>query len=187
MANAKVKTVVTEQSVTDFINTVEDDTKRKDCFTILEIMQKQSGFDAKMWGPSIIGFGSYHYVYESGREGDAPLVAFSPRKNEISLYLSSSFENRAELLAKLGKHKSAKACIYIKKLSDVDVAILNKMVALSVKHVKSCTNKKVVCTFFLCNAQSYSSVQADNYRLCHATTVDNSTIDNYQNKNCHTL
>ena len=99
-------------------------------------MKKQSGFDAKMWGPAIVGFGSYHYKYESGREGDAPLVAFSPRKAEISLYLSSSFDKRDELLAKLGKHKSAKACVYIKKLEDVDVKVLEKMVELSVKHVK---------------------------------------------------
>jgi hypothetical protein len=136
MANAKVKTLVTELNVTDFINTIEDETKKKDCFTILEIMKEQSGFEGKMWGPSIVGFGTYHYVYDSGREGDAPLVAFSPRKNEISLYLSSSFENRSELLAKFGKHKSAKACIYVKKLADVDLTVLNKMVALSIKHVK---------------------------------------------------
>jgi hypothetical protein len=104
---------------------------------MVTIMEKVTGFKAKMWGPSIVGFGSYHYKYESGREGDAPLVGFSPRKNEISLYLSSSFENRDALLEKFGKHKSAKACIYIKKLADIDQEIFKEMIALSVKHVKS--------------------------------------------------
>ena len=136
MAKSTAKTVETKESVTAFLNKVPDATRKKDCFVILDIMKKQSGFDAKMWGPAIVGFGSYHYKYESGREGDAPLVAFSPRKAEISLYLSSSFDKRDELLAKLGKHKSAKACVYIKKLEDVDVKVLEKMVELSVKHVK---------------------------------------------------
>ncbi|MBL0146886.1 MAG: DUF1801 domain-containing protein [Chitinophagaceae bacterium] len=133
---AKAKTVETQSNVADFLNTITDESKRKDCFAILEIMKKQTGFDAKMWGPSIVGFGSYHYKYESGREGDAPLVAFSPRKAEISLYLSSSFDKRTELLAKFGKHKSAKACIYVKKLADVDIEVLKKMISLSVEHVK---------------------------------------------------
>lgn len=94
---------------------IADETKRADCFAILEIMRKQSGFESRMWGPAIVGFGSYHYKYESGRDGDAPLVAFSPRKAEIFLYLSSGSDDRAAFLAKFGKHKSAKACIYIKK------------------------------------------------------------------------
>jgi hypothetical protein len=136
MATAKAKTVETTNSVTDFLNLVADETKRKDCFTIVDIMTKQSGFPAKMWGPAIVGFGTYHYKYDSGREGDAPIVAFSPRKTEISLYLSSDFDNREEWLAKFGKHKSAKACIYIKKLADIDLKVLEKMIALSVKHVK---------------------------------------------------
>jgi len=136
MANAKVKTIETKNSVTDFINSIPDETKKTDCFALIQIMKEQSGFDPILWGPSIVGFGSYHYKYESGREGDAPLVAFSPRKSEISLYLSSSFENREELLLKFGKHKSAKACIYVKKLEDVNLAILKKMITLSIKHVK---------------------------------------------------
>ena len=136
MAKAQNKTVETKGSVTSFLNSVADETKKKDCFAIAEIMKQQTGFDPKMWGPAIVGFGSYHYKYESGREGDAPLVAFSPRKSEISLYLSSSFEKREELLAKFGKHKAAKGCVYIKKLADVDVEVLKKMVALSAKNVK---------------------------------------------------
>ncbi len=137
MAKATNKTIENHDSVTDFINLVADETRRADCFAIVEIMRKQSGFEPKMWGPAIVGFGSYHYKYESGREGDAPLVAFSPRKAEISLYLSSGFDNREALLAKFGKHKSAKACIYITKLSDIDQEVLKIMISLSVKHVKA--------------------------------------------------
>lgn len=136
MANAKVKTVETNNSVTDFINSIPDETKKTDCFALIEIMKEQSGFEPKLWGPGIVGFGSYHYKYESGREGEAPLVAFSPRKSEISLYLSSSFENREELLLQFGKHKSAKACIYVKKLNDINLDILKKMISLSIKQVK---------------------------------------------------
>ena len=131
------KTVETIESVADFLATVTDENKKQDCLNLVSIMEKVTGFKAKMWGPSIVGFGSYHYIYESGREGDAPLVGFSPRKNEISLYLSSSFENRDTLLEKFGKHKSAKACVYIKKLADMDQEIFKEMIALSVKHVKS--------------------------------------------------
>ena len=136
MAKAKVKTVETKNSVTDFINLIPDETKKSDCFNLIEIMKEQSGFEPKLWGPSIVGFSSYHYKYESGREGEAPLVAFSPRKSEISLYLSSSFENREELLQKFGKHKSAKACIYVKRLEDINISILKKMISLSIKHIK---------------------------------------------------
>src|SRR6476661_8210155 len=126
MATNKNKTVETSASVKEFINTVENEQKRKDCFSIIEIMQAATGFEPKMWGPAIVGFGTYHYKYESGREGDAPLVGFSPRKAEISLYMSSAFEGRAELLKKFGRHKSSKACIYIKKLEDIDVNVLKK-------------------------------------------------------------
>lgn len=140
MAKSQNKTLETLASVTDFINTVADESKRNDCFTLITMMQELSGFEPKMWGPSIVGFGSYHYIYDSGREGDAPLVAFSPRKAEISLYLSSTFDNREALLEKLGKHKSAKACVYIKKLSDVDTAILKQMISLSLDHVKKTHN-----------------------------------------------
>jgi hypothetical protein len=136
MAKAKVKTVETKNSVTDFINLIPDETKKSDCFNLIEFMKEQSGFEPKLWGPSIVGFGSYHYKYESGREGEAPIVAFSPRKSEISLYLSSSFENREELLQKFGKHKSAKACIYVKRLEDINISILKKMISLSIKHIK---------------------------------------------------
>jgi hypothetical protein len=132
---AQNKTTETENSVTDFVNAVQDETKRKDSFELIKIMQEVTGFEPKMWGPSIIGFGSYHYIYESGREGDAPLVGFSPRKAAISLYAYIPSEKREELLAKFGKHTAAKGCIYIKKIADIDVEILKKITAASVEYL----------------------------------------------------
>ncbi len=134
---AKNKTAETAESVIDFINAVADETKRKDAFELIEIMQNATGFKPKMWGPSIIGFGSYHYKYDSGHEGDAPLLGFSPRKDAISLYLSSSFENKEELLSKFGKHKAGKGCIYVKKLSDINIDVLNQMISLSVSYLQN--------------------------------------------------
>lgn len=132
---AKNKTTETQSSVIDFVNTVDDEVKRNDAFELIKIMQKVTGFEAKMWGPSIIGFGSYHYKYASGHEGDAPLAGFSPRKSAISLYLHLTEENREELLPKFGKFKPSKGCIYIKKLADIDIEILKKMVSLSVENL----------------------------------------------------
>lgn len=134
---AKNKTTENENSVTDFINSVEDETKRNDSFRITDIMQEQTGLEPKMWGPAIIGFGTYHYVYESGREGDMPLVAFSPRKQSITLYLVSNFPGRDALLKKFGKHTTSKACIYIKKLADIDIEILKQMIKTSVEYMKN--------------------------------------------------
>ncbi len=133
---AKNKTTETLGSVAAFINAVEDETKRSDSFRIIELIETQTGFKPKMWGSSIVGFGSYHYKYESGREGDAPLVGFSPRKPAIVFYLSGSFDKRAELLEKLGKHKTEKGCVYVKKLADVDTNVLRKIIVASVKHIK---------------------------------------------------
>jgi hypothetical protein len=139
---AKNKTTETTKSVTAFVNAISDTTKRKDSFEIIDLMTEQTGFEAKLWGPSIIGFGTYHYVYDSGREGDMPIVAFSPRSTAIVFYLSSNFEKREELLAKLGKHKTGKGCIYVKKLEDIDMSVLRKMVHLSVKRTISHKAKK---------------------------------------------
>ena len=132
---AKNKTTETESNVTDFINSVED-AKRADSFRIVEIMANETGFAPKLWGPNIIGFGSYHYKYASGHEGDAPLIGFSPRKDAFALYFSSDFPNKEQLLEKFGKHKSAKACVYVKKLDDVNVDVFRKMIAASVDDVK---------------------------------------------------
>jgi len=136
MAKSDSKTKETAASVDAFIDKVPDETKRDDSYRLMEIMEQLSGFQAKMWGPAIIGFGSYHYKYESGREGDAPMVAFSPRKAAISLYLPAEFEKRDELLKKFGKHESSKACIYIKKLSDIDEGVLKKMITAALKYKK---------------------------------------------------
>jgi hypothetical protein len=134
---AKNKTTETESSVANFINTLTDEVKKDDCFKLIAMMESETGLPAKMWGPAIVGFGSYHYKYESGREGDAPMVAFSPRKAAITLYLSSVFENRDEFLQKLGKYKAEGGCVYIKKLADVDAGILKVMIKGAFEHAKS--------------------------------------------------
>ena len=133
---AKNKTAETSINVTEFINTVKDEVKRKDSFALIEIIKKQTGFDPKMWGPSIVGFGSYHYKYDSGHEGDSPLVGFSPRTSALTLYLSGHFESREELLEKLGKYKSSKGCIYIKKLEDINIEVLQTMITNHIRHIK---------------------------------------------------
>jgi len=136
MGQARNKTVETTDSVADFIGSIADEAKRNDSLRLSEIMEAETGHPPRMWGDSIVGFGSYHYRYDSGHEGDAPLVGFSPRKNELSIYLMSAFDRRAEMLANLGRHKSGKACIYIKKLTDVDERILRKLIAASVKWIR---------------------------------------------------
>lgn len=133
----KNKTVETSAGVPDFVNAVTGEQERKDCFRLIEVIKEQTGFDPKMWGPAIIGFGSCHYRYASGREGEMPLTAFSPRKTAFALYLSAAFEGRAELLQQFGKYKSEKGCIYFKRLSDINVEILKEMVAASVKHYQN--------------------------------------------------
>ena len=119
------KTKVTEIQVSDFINSfVDDKQKREDSLQLIELMKKWSGFEPKMWGPTIIGFGSYHYKYASGHEGDCLLIGFSPRKKAFSLYVYTPQQNNTELLNKLGKFKIGKACIYINKLLDIDLDVL---------------------------------------------------------------
>lgn len=137
MAKYQAKTTENKNSVPEFIKTIPDKQRQKDAFAIVKIMKEQSGFPAKMWGPAIIGFGSYHYVYESGHEGDAPMLGFSPRKTEFALYFAFEPGKKEELLKQFGKHKASKACIYIKKLEDINVAILRKMCTGSVKRIKT--------------------------------------------------
>ena len=132
MSTYKAKTIVTSASVSAFISSLTDEQQREDSHTIVAMMTKQSGFKPKMWGTSIIGFGNYDYKYASGHEGVAPIIAFSPRKTAISLYLSCSMEKRDTLLADFGKHKRGKACIYIKRLSDINREVLEKMIAISI-------------------------------------------------------
>ena len=133
---AENKTKPTKGSVTAFLNKIKDRQLRDDCFTILEMMQKVSNCEPVMWGSAIIGFGIYHYVYESGREGDAILIGFSPRKQNISIYLMGGL-NKIEIeLSKLGKYKHGGGCLYIKSLSDVNVTVLKKVFAKAFKEAQ---------------------------------------------------
>jgi len=133
---AELKTKKTDNSVEAFINSVPDERKRKDSYTILEMMKKATGAEPKMWGEAIVGFGDLHYKYASGREGDWFLAGFSPRKQNLTLYLMGGLNAQTALLKKLGKHKTSVGCLYIKKLDDVDVNVLKKLIAESVKVMK---------------------------------------------------
>jgi len=133
---AKNKTIETKNSVAGFLKAITDVKKSRDCSTLANLITKNTGFEAKMWGAGIVGFGSYHYKYESGREGDAPLVAFAPRANAITLYLGSDFEKREELLSKFGKHKLSGGCIHIQKLEDIDTGILINLIKNSITYRK---------------------------------------------------
>ncbi len=134
---AELKTKKTDESVTAFLNKVEDEQKRKDSFEIIALMQAATGLPPKMWGTSIIGFGSYHYKYESGHEGDMCLIGFSPRKQNIALYGMGGAERNYDLLQKLGKHKTGKGCLYINKLGDVNSGILKEIVKASFDYLKA--------------------------------------------------
>jgi hypothetical protein len=134
---AELKTQVNDASVEGFLNAVTDEQKRKDCFEILGLMAQVTKEEPKMWGASIVGFGSYHYKGASGREGDWMLTGFSPRKENLTLYIMGGFDPHQNLLKKLGKHKtSAGGCLYIKKLDDVDTEVLQELVAESVRITK---------------------------------------------------
>ena len=133
---AKNKTTETEVDVRDFITSyVDNDQKKADSLELIELMSKWSGFGPKMWGPTIIGFGSYHYKYASGHEGDAPLIGFSPRKAQFSLYVYSQTEKSESLLEKFGKFKMGKACIYVKKLSDIDLTVLEEFCSETIAYL----------------------------------------------------
>lgn len=131
---AQNKTTETDASVADFLQAVPNETRRKDGLQLVAWMQEASGFEPRLWGPSIIGFGSYHYRYASGHEGDMPLIGFSPRKDSQVLYLFQDFPGWEGLLAQLGKYKTSKACLYIRKLADVEEAVLKQLIAASLAH-----------------------------------------------------
>jgi len=133
MAKAKLKTTKNEASVEDFLNGVKDDQKRKDSFKILDMMKRLSGYEPKMWGGSIVGFGEYHYKYESGREGDMCRMGFSPRAQNLSIYFMPGYIDFEDELSRLGKHKTGKSCLYIKRLSDVDEDVLEEMIVKDLK------------------------------------------------------
>lgn len=129
------KTKPTSISVSDFIDSVENETRSADSYVLLEMLQKITGHPAVMWGNSLIGFDSYHYKYDSGREGDMLMVGFSPRKQNLALY-NTGFKRYPELMEKLGKYKTGKSCLYINKLSDVDLKVLSKLFEKSYNHLK---------------------------------------------------
>lgn len=132
----ELKTKENENSVIEFIESVESPKKREDAYRLLDLFTAVTSYPAKMWGPSIIGFGSYHYKYASGHEGDAPLTGFSPRKAKISLYLSMEEETYKRLAANFGKHTRGKACIYVNRVADIDVEVLKEMIKQSVNFSK---------------------------------------------------
>jgi len=134
---AELKTKATAASVSDFLAAIDDDERREDCLAVVKIMKKATGANPKMWGPSIVGFGDHKYKYESGRELDWFLTGCSPRKRELTLYIMGGFDRYDDLLASLGKHKTAKSCLYIKRLADVDRKVLTMLVESSVKHMRS--------------------------------------------------
>src|SRR5687768_10131287 len=141
---AKNKTAETNVSVTDFINSfVDKEQKKQDSLCLIELMREWSGCEPKMWGPTIIGFGRYHYKYASGHEGDAPLIGFSPRKAEFSLYVTEPGNDNKKLLDELGKYKMGKACIYFKKLSDLNLDTLEKLSKATIKYVNE--NHQCAC------------------------------------------
>ncbi|MBF8269101.1 MAG: hypothetical protein HW386_810 [Gammaproteobacteria bacterium] len=133
---AETKTKPTDASVTDFLDRVKNEQKRQDAYTLLRLMKTITRKQPKMWGPSIIGFDKYHYRYESGREGDICMIGFSPRSQALTLYLMSGFTSYKELLKKLGKHKISKACLYINKLADIDLDVLQEIIKASYRYTK---------------------------------------------------
>ena len=137
MAKAELKTKETGASVEDFLNSVENDVRRADAFRVLEMFERITGEQPKMWGPAIVGFGDRKYKYPDGREIDWMTTAFSPRKQNLTLYVICDSPKQPELLAKLGKYTSSVSCLYIKRLSDVDENVLEKLVKDAVKHIKS--------------------------------------------------
>lgn len=139
---AETKTKATAASVSAFLDKITDEERRKDCKALVKIMTRVTGAKPVLWGPSIIGFGSYHYKYASGHEGDTCLVGFASRRPDLTLYIMSGFVDRAGLLRKLGKHKTAKACLYIRRLADVDLGVLEALIAASVKQTRTGETKR---------------------------------------------
>ncbi len=131
-----MKTVPTDSDVEKFLAAIENDQRRKDSLEILEIMKDITGEKAVMWGPSIVGFGEYHYKYDSGREGDMFISGFSPRKQSLTVYVMPGFDRFEELMSKIGKHKTGKSCLYLKKLDDIDRSVLRELIDTSYKHMR---------------------------------------------------
>jgi len=137
---AQNKTQPTKDSVEDFLNAVEGEVRKKDAFVLLDLIKKITKLEAVLWGPSLIGFGKMHYKYKSGREGDWFQVGFSPRKQNLTIYIMPGFKRYEELMKKLGKHKTGKGCLYINKLTDVDMNVLTELITQSSEHTKTLWN-----------------------------------------------
>jgi hypothetical protein len=133
---AELKTKPTDENVAEYLRTITDEKKIKDSYSLIQLMKEITGEEPKMWGTSIIGFGSYHYKYASGHEGDAALIGFSPRKQNISLYLMAGIEGNEDLLLNLGKHKAGKGCLYLKQLNDVNLDVLKELIERTVNNLK---------------------------------------------------
>ena len=138
---AEPKTKPTKASVKEFLNQITNKERRDDCFAVAKIMEEITGDKPKMWGPSIVGFGTYHYKYASGREGDWPVAAFSPRKGDLTLYLTPGFDKQTEMMQKLGTHSCGKSCLYIKRLSDIHMPTLKKLIKKSIKDLPDYINQ----------------------------------------------
>ena len=133
---AEAKTKPTKVSVASYIKRLPDERTRADCLTLVELMEKVTGEKAVMWGPSIVGFGTHRRTYANGTQGDWPIAAFSPRKGDLTLYLMDVFDRYPELMKKLGKHRTGKVCLYVKRLADVDMKVLKELVAASVRYMR---------------------------------------------------
>lgn len=138
---AELKTKPTAESVTDFLDKISDQGRREDCLAVIDLMRDVTKEEPEMWGASIVGFGRYRYKYQSGREGEWMITGFSPRKGDLTLYIMGGFEELPDLMKRLGKHKSGKGCLYIKKLADVDLKVLRELVE---KSVKKMANERIV-------------------------------------------
>lgn len=140
---AEAKTKCNHASVKEFLNRITDEERRADCFAIAKLMEEITGEKPKMWGTSIVGFGTYHYKYGSGREGDWPVTGFSPRKKDLTVYIMMGFEKHVELMKQLGKHSSGKSCLYINRLSDVHVPTLKKLIKTSIKQLRDYMTSRI--------------------------------------------
>ena len=132
---AELKTKLNDKNVEAFLNSVSDTKKRQDCFVLLDLVKKTTKFEPKMWGDSIVGFGSYHYKSKSGQEGDWFLTGFSPRKQNLTIYIISGFDRHESLMKKIGKHKTSKGCLYIKSVDDINLELLGELIEKSVEYV----------------------------------------------------
>lgn len=136
MANTENKTQPTDQSVESFLDSVDDEQKRVDSYALLKLIGEVTGDKPVMWGSSIVGFGTYHYKYASGREGEFMVTGFSPRKRNLTIYIMPGFDQYEQMLSRLGKYKTGRSCLYVNKLADIDMGVLRELITADVKHMR---------------------------------------------------